>query len=164
MEAPRIVTVEEAENAIVKLDHLPALPMAARIAAPRRSLAGQNSRFDEFVQARRQNVAGNAEPLLKIGESLGAEKRLAQDQQRPPFPDFAQSLSGGAKLIFEWRMAHRSMVGLFSCVLQPNMFGFDMNEFAGKAILRQGFPNERARRHGRAEFRGVSGRSDRFNS
>jgi hypothetical protein len=80
----------------------------ARIAAPRRDMASQNSRLDELVQTRGQDVARYAEPRLKIGESLRAEKGLAQDQKRPPFPDFVQGLGHGADLVFKRRASHRT--------------------------------------------------------
>ena len=47
----------------------------------------------EILQPGGQNIARNAEPTLELLESPGAQKCLANNQDRPAFPDYIEDMA-----------------------------------------------------------------------
>jgi hypothetical protein len=68
--------------------------------------AFEDSGFDETFEAARQDVARDAEAVLELVEPFEAEERVADDQQRPPFPDELERSSDGAVLSFVVTFQH----------------------------------------------------------
>ena len=47
----------------------------------------QNAPIYEFLETRRQKIARNSDPLLKIIEPANAAECFPQDKEAPPFPN-----------------------------------------------------------------------------
>ena len=47
----------------------------------------QNAPIYEFFETRRQKIAGDSNPLLKIIESANAAECFPQDKEAPPLPN-----------------------------------------------------------------------------
>ncbi len=47
----------------------------------------QNAPIYELFETRRQKIAGDSNPLLKIIESANAAECFPQDKEAPPFPN-----------------------------------------------------------------------------
>src|SRR5207244_1117386 len=80
----------------------------------------EDALLDQPVQAVGQDVAGDAQALLEVIEAAQAEKRVADDQQRPALADDLERAGDRAVLsvIVTLQHAFQSIVSI-SCFTQP---------------------------------------------
>lgn len=78
----------------------------------------EDSGLHQPLEADLQNVPGDAQLALELVEPAGAQKRLADDQDRPPFSDQLQRASDRAVLVGVIGGKHSSIVGGLSCLTQ----------------------------------------------
>src|SRR5205085_10653153 len=78
--------------------------------------ARQHVLLDQPLQALREDVAGDAEPLLEVVEAAHAEQGVAHDQQAPPFAHDLEGAGDGAVHVFEAGPTH--VTTLIGCVIE----------------------------------------------
>ena len=62
-------------------------------------LAGHDTELDQGGQPIRQDVGGHAQPVAEFSEPGRAQESLAQDQERPALPDYAQGPRDRARIL-----------------------------------------------------------------
>ena len=70
---------------------------------------GEDAVLDEVVEAGRQDVLGDAEVGLEVGEAARAEEGFAHDEQGPPVAQHLEGAGDRAVLAAEPR-SHQKMV------------------------------------------------------
>src|SRR5262252_6320202 len=71
---------------------------------------GHHPRLNEFRQTFTQDVLGDPEAVFEIAESLGSEKRLPNDQKRPPLSDQLKGAGDRADLGWKGCVPHISIM------------------------------------------------------